>query len=124
MFIMAGMPGGRHLAVLSLSEEPAIRDLLIACHFARYSGVNSGAVGLRPCEPSDSGAVRVGGGSGCPGAGAGAPPARAPPLPPPAAPNALMGRYTPEKSGGVAADCAPRAIGNAAAAATMDATAD
>ena len=61
---MAGIPGGRHFAVLSFSDDPATRALLIACHFARYSGVSSGAVGLRPCEPSESGAVRVGGGSG------------------------------------------------------------
>jgi hypothetical protein len=64
MFIMAGMPGGRHLSVLSDSDDPAMRDLLIACHFARYSGVSNGAFGLRPCDPSDNGAVRVGGGSG------------------------------------------------------------
>ena len=56
---MAGMPGGRHFAVLSLSNEPETRDFLIACHFARYSGVSWGAVGARPCDPSESGAVRV-----------------------------------------------------------------
>src|SRR5262245_20708895 len=110
MFIMAGMPGGRHLAVLSESDEPAMRDLLIACHFARYSGVSCGASALRPRDPSDSGAVRAGGGSGCPGAGAGA--AARPPAPPPAGgPNGLIGRYTPEKSAGDAdcgaADCRP-----------------
>ncbi len=64
MFIIAGIPGGRHFAVLSLSDDPAMRDLLIACHLARYSGVSCGAVGARPCDPSESGAVRVGGGSG------------------------------------------------------------
>lgn len=64
MFIMAGIPGGRHLAVLSDDVSPAMRALLIACHFAMYSGVNCGASAARPRDPSDSGAVRVGGGSG------------------------------------------------------------
>ena len=66
---MAGMPGGRHLSVLSDDESPATRAFEMACHFARYSGVSFGALGARPREPSESGAVRVGGGSGCPGAG-------------------------------------------------------
>ena len=73
MFIMAGMPGGRHFNVLSEDESPAMRALEMACHFARYSGVSFGALAARPRDPSESGAVRVGGGSGCPGAG---PPAR------------------------------------------------
>src|SRR6186713_2273309 len=102
MFIMAGMPGGRHLSVLSDDESPATRAFEIACHFARYSGVSFGALAARPREPSESGAVRVGGGSGCPGAG---PPVRAagggaPSRPPGGGPKALIGRYTPEKSGG------------------------
>ena len=92
---MAGMPGGRHLSVLSDDESPATRALEIACHFARYSGVSFGALGARPREPSESGAVRVGGGSGCPGAGG--PPARGPGAGPPGrppggGPKALTGR--------------------------------
>ena len=72
-----------------------MRALLIACHFARYSGVSFGALAARPREPSESGAVRVGGGSGCPGAGG--PPARGPGGGPPSRPpgggaNALIGR--------------------------------
>ena len=72
-----------------------MRALRMACHFARYSGVSFGALGARPREPSESGAVRVGGGSGCPGRGsararrrAAVPPSR----PPGAGPNALIGR--------------------------------
>jgi hypothetical protein len=34
MFIMAGIPGGRHLALLSYSYDPAIRDFRITSHFA------------------------------------------------------------------------------------------
>jgi hypothetical protein len=56
MFIMAGIPGGRHLAVLSYSDEPAMRDFRIISHFAMYSGVSDGASGARPWEPSESGA--------------------------------------------------------------------
>jgi hypothetical protein len=56
MFIIAGMPGGRHFAVLSNSYEPSIRVLRMISHFARYSGVSDGASGARPCDPSDSGA--------------------------------------------------------------------
>ena len=86
---MAGMPGGRHFKVLSEEESPATRALEMACHFARYSGVSFGALGARPRDPSESGAVRVGGANGCPGAGVGGgPPARGPG----GAPNALMGR--------------------------------
>ena len=48
MPIMAGMPGGRHLALLSNSYEPAIRDFLIISHFAMYSAVSNGASGVRP----------------------------------------------------------------------------
>jgi len=64
MFIIAGMPGGRHRAVLSDEVSPAMRALLIACHFDRYYGVSCGASAARPRDPSESGAVRVGGGSG------------------------------------------------------------
>jgi hypothetical protein len=56
MFIMAGMPGGRHLALLSNSYEPAIRDFRMISHFAMYSGVSSGAFGGRPWDRSESGA--------------------------------------------------------------------
>src|SRR6187455_1401643 len=109
MFIIAGMPGGRHLSVLSDDESPAMRAFEIASHFATYSGVSFGALGARPREPSDSGAVRAGGGSGCPGAGG--PPARgpgggSPGRPPTGGANALTGRYTPEKSGSAPALCA------------------
>jgi hypothetical protein len=34
MFIMAGIPGGKHFAVLSNSYDPAIRDFLMISHFA------------------------------------------------------------------------------------------
>jgi hypothetical protein len=68
---MAGMPGGRHLALLSNSYEPAIRDFLIISHFAMYSGVSDGASGARPWDPSESGADVVGRGGG--------PPRRSPP---------------------------------------------
>src|SRR5262245_4845707 len=121
MFIMAGIPGGRHMAVRSDSDEPAMRDLLIACHFARYSGVSCGASALRPRDPSDSGAVRVGGGSGWPGAGAGAgagAAARPPAAPAAGAPNGLIGRYTPEKSGVDAACCDADCAAHSGSAAT------
>ena len=84
MFIMAGIPGGRHLALLSYSYEPAIRDFRITSHFARYSGVSDGASGDRPCEPSESGADCVGRGGGpprCAPAGGGPPLRPAPPRP-------------------------------------------
>ncbi len=84
MFIMAGIPGGRHLALLSYSYQPAIRDFRITSHFARYSGVSDGASGDRPCEPSESGADCVGRGGGaprCAPAGGGPPLRPAPPRP-------------------------------------------
>src|SRR6185369_6156596 len=72
--IMAGMPGGRHFALLSNSYDPAMRDFRIISHLAMYSGVSDGASGARPCEPSESGADDVGRGGGpprgAPGAGA------------------------------------------------------
>jgi hypothetical protein len=64
-----------------------MRDLLIICHFAMYSGVSDGASGERPCDPSESGADWVGLG-GCPWRGAGGGP---PALPPPARPNGASG---------------------------------
>ncbi len=58
---------------------PAMRVLLIICHFAMYSGVSNGSSGVRPREPSESGADAVGRGGGpCLGAGGG-PPAAGPP---------------------------------------------
>src|ERR1700730_7577791 len=56
MLIMAGMPGGRHLALLSNWYDPAIRDFRIISHCAMYSGLSDGASGDRPCDPSESGA--------------------------------------------------------------------
>jgi hypothetical protein len=64
--IMAGIPGGRHFALLSNSYEPAMRDFRIISHFARYSGTSEGASGDRPCEPSETGADVVGGAGGPP----------------------------------------------------------
>ena len=72
MLIIAGMPGGKQFAMLSVSYEPLIREAAIAFHFSRYSGVSFGAVAPRPCEPSDVGAERVGGGNGPAGRGGGA----------------------------------------------------
>jgi hypothetical protein len=46
--IMAGTPGGRHLALLSNSYDPAMRDFRIISHFAMYGGVSEGASGDRP----------------------------------------------------------------------------
>ena len=64
MPIMAGIPGGRRLWILSYSFDPLMRDAVMTFHFARYSGVSFGASGPRPCEPSEVGEERVGGGSG------------------------------------------------------------
>jgi hypothetical protein len=61
---MAGMPGGKQLAMLSYSYDPLVRDAAMTSHRAMYSGVSFGALGLRPCDPSEVGAERVGGGGG------------------------------------------------------------
>ena len=50
--------------MLSYSYEPLMRDAAMTFHLAKYSGVSFGASGPRPCEPSDVGEERVGGGSG------------------------------------------------------------
>src|SRR5579871_2972487 len=63
-FIMPGIPGGRHLALLSYSAEPAMRELRISSHLAMYFGVSFGAVGERPLRPSETGAIVVGRGGG------------------------------------------------------------
>src|SRR4249920_3060236 len=84
MPIIAGIPGGRQWIWRSNSYDPATRVLLTFSHFARYSGVNLGAVGSRPLDPS----------IGSP-AGPGPPAGRAPPP-------STVGKYTPEKSGGAA----------------------
>src|SRR5258705_11072832 len=109
MAIIAGMPGGRQCTWRSNSYDPATRVLLTFSHFARYSGVNLGAVGSRPLDPS----------IGSP-AGPGPP---AVPAPPPS----RVGKYTPAKSGVVAplpaaADvaCARRAGDDPNAAANME----
>src|SRR5216117_1567585 len=87
IFIIAGIPGGRHFALLSNSYDPAIRDFRIISHFAMYSGLRAGAFGARPCDPSESGADDVGRGGGPPprasvgGAPLLAPPPAAPPRP-------------------------------------------
>jgi len=70
MLIIDGMPGGRHFAVASYSEDPEISDLLMVCHFASYSGVSEGSSGLLPFEPSATGADAVGFGGGPCGASA------------------------------------------------------
>ena len=52
-----------------------MRVLLIISHFAMYSGVSDGSSGVRPRDPSESGADAVGRGGG--------PLGLAPPLRPP-----------------------------------------
>src|ERR1700690_4120062 len=95
MTIMAGIPGGRHLALGSYSEDPAIRDFRIVSHLAMYSGVSKGAFGDLPWEPSASGAEALGFGGGPFAWSAGG---MAPPPPPPRP----IGLNPPEKTGGEA----------------------
>ena len=59
-------------------NEPLMRDAASTFHFARYSGVSFGASAPRPCEPSDVGDERVGGGNGSLGRRAGGAAAGAP----------------------------------------------
>ena len=54
MLIIAGIPGGRHLAVKSYSGEPAMRVLRIISHFARYSGLSDGASGALEGDVGDA----------------------------------------------------------------------
>src|SRR5687767_10523658 len=104
MLIMFGMPAERHLAFGSNSSDPAMRDLRMTSHLARYSGVSFGAFAGRPSRPSSTNTGRGGGkapalvpaaGGGTAAAGEVAA-ARAR-----AWPNGSMGEYTPVKSGDV-----------------------
>src|SRR5215207_6233503 len=98
MLIMLGMPAERHLAFGSNSSDPAMRDLRMTSHLAKYSGVSFGAVSGRPARPSRTSTGR-GGGKAPPrvpaaGGGTAARPAVA-------WPNGSIGEYTPVKSGEV-----------------------
>ena len=94
---MLGMPPERHLAFGIKSSNPAMRDLRMTSHLAKYSGVSFGALSGRPARPSRTNTGRGGGKASprVPAAGGGTA-AR----PRPAWPNGSIGEYTPVKSGG------------------------
>src|SRR4029079_9936693 len=98
---MLGMPPETPLTFGSYSGDPAMRDLRMTSHLAKYSGVSFGAFSERPSRPSSTSTGR-GGGKAPPrvaaavaaaGGGAAA-------RPPRAWPNGSIGEYTPVKSGG------------------------
>src|SRR5262245_59227905 len=97
---MLGMPPETHLTLGSYSGNPAMRDLRMISHLAKYSGFSFGAFSGRPSRPSSTNTGR--GGATAPGAPAaagaaagGGVAARAR-----AWPNGSIGEYTPVKSGG------------------------
>src|SRR5262245_11382572 len=98
---MLGMPAERHLAFGSYSSDPAMRDLRMTSHLARYSGVSFGAPSGRPARPSRTSTGRGGGASPRgPAAGAGTTTCGgAAARPPRGCANGSIGEYTPVKSG-------------------------
>src|SRR6185503_5866399 len=107
---MLGMPAETHLAFGSYSLDPAMRDLRMTSHLARYSGFSFGAFSGRPSRPSSTNTGRGGGtapalvpavGAGtAAAAGAAAAAGVATAARPRAWPNGSIGEYTPVKSGG------------------------
>src|SRR5262245_17064947 len=99
---MLGMPAETHLTFGSNSGDPAMRDLRMTSHLAKYSGVSFGASSGRPARPSSTNTGRGGGTApprGCV-AGVGAAGGATADRPPLVWPNGSIGEYTPVKSGG------------------------
>src|ERR1043165_3328300 len=95
MLIMLGIPPETHLTFGSYSGDPAMRDLRMTSHLAKYSGVSFGALSGRPSRPSRTSTGRGGATAPrLPAAGGGAVA-----VPRPTLPNGLIGEYTPGKSG-------------------------